>query len=66
MLEAISERLDTILRKIKGEGRLTEDNIKESMAEVREALLEADVNFKVVKDFIRKVETKAIGTEVLK
>ena len=66
MLEDLSGKFESILKKIRGEGRLTEDNIKESLNEVRNALLEADVNFKVVKDFIKKVERKAIGQAVLK
>lgn len=66
MLEDISNKLDSILQRLKGEGRLTESNIKDSLNDVREALLEADVNFKVVKDFIKKVERKAIGQSVLK
>lgn len=66
VLEDISSKLESILQRIRGEGRLTESNIQESMNEVRDALLEADVNFKVVKDFIKKVERKAIGQTVLK
>ena len=66
MLEDISSKLESIIQKIKGEGRLTESNIQESLSEIRNALLEADVNFKVVKDFVKKVEKKAVGQKVLK
>ncbi|MCD6182447.1 MAG: signal recognition particle protein [Candidatus Cloacimonetes bacterium] len=66
MFDSLSERFDTIFRKLKGRGKLTEDNIKESMREVRRALLEADVNFKIVKNFINEVSAKAVGTEVMK
>jgi signal recognition particle subunit SRP54 len=66
MFESITDGLTTALRKITGRGRLTEENIDEGLREVRKALLEADVNFKVVKDFIDKVKQKAIGQEVLR
>ncbi len=66
MFGDLSERLDGIFRKMKGQGKLTESNIKESLREVRRALLEADVNFKVAKEFIKSVQEKAIGEEVLK
>jgi len=66
MFGDLSERLDGIFQKMKGQGTLTETNIKESLREVRRALLEADVNFKVAKDFIKNVQEKAVGEEVLK
>jgi signal recognition particle subunit SRP54 len=66
MFDSLSERFDTIFRKLKGHGKLTEQNIQESMREVRRALLEADVNFKIVKNFINEVSQKAVGTEVMK
>jgi len=65
MLEGITKSLTEALRKIRGTGKLTADNIREGLREVRKALLEADVNFTVVQDFIAKVETKAVGEEVL-
>ncbi len=65
MLDGLTAKLDTILKKIKGRGVLNEQNISESLREVRLALLEADVNFKVVKDFIDRVREKALGSEVM-
>ena len=55
MLDALSEKFERILKKLRGQGVLTEDNIAEALKEVRLALLEADVNFKVVKDFLDRV-----------
>ncbi|WP_456324141.1 signal recognition particle protein [Desulfonauticus submarinus] len=66
MFDSLSERLDSVFKKIKGRGRLDEASIEEGLREVRLALLEADVNYKVVKDFTRKVKEKALGKEVLK
>ena len=66
MFNSLSERLDSIFRNLKGSGYLTEQNIKDSMREIRLALLEADVNFKIVKNFIAEVEKRAIGAEVMK
>jgi len=66
MFNSLTERFDSIFRKLKGRGKLNEQNIKESMREVRRALLEADVNFKIVKNFINDVSAKAVGTEVMK
>nr|MDK2851141.1 signal recognition particle subunit [Candidatus Cloacimonadota bacterium] len=66
MFNSLSERLDSILRGLKGSGYLTEQNIKDSMREIRLALLEADVNFKIVKNFVKEVETRSLGTEVMK
>ena len=65
MLDALSEKFETILKKLRGSGVLTEQNIAEALKEVRLALLEADVNFKIVKDFIERVREKAVGQEVL-
>ncbi len=65
MFDQLAERLDGILSKIKGRGYLTEKDVEEGLREVRLALLEADVNYKVVKDFIQKVKEKAIGQKVL-
>ena len=58
--ESLSERFQKIIKKIRGQARLTESNMDEMLKEVRIALLEADVNFKVVKQFIAKVKEKAI------
>ncbi|ABY92999.1 signal recognition particle protein [Thermoanaerobacter brockii subsp. lactiethylicus] len=63
--ESLSERLQEIFKKLRGKGKLTEKDIKEAMREVKVALLEADVNFKVVKDFINSVTEKALGQEVM-
>ena len=65
MFKNLTSRLEPILKKLKSRGKLNEDNINESLREIRVALLEADVNFKVVKDFIRRVAEKAIGAEVM-
>src|SRR5215212_8653239 len=65
MLDALSEKFEKILKKLRGQGVLSEQNIGEALKEVRLALLEADVNFKIVKDFIERVRQKAIGQEVL-
>jgi signal recognition particle subunit SRP54 len=65
MFENISEKLDAALRKVKGRGLLKEEDIEAAMKEIRLALLEADVNFKVVKDLVEKIKSKAVGKEVL-
>lgn len=65
MLDALSEKFEKVLKKLRGTGVLTEQNIAEALKEVRLALLEADVNFKLVKDFIDRVREKAVGQEVL-
>ncbi|SPP65689.1 signal recognition particle protein [Nitrospira lenta] len=65
MLDALSDKFEKILKKLRGQGVLTEHNIGEALKEVRLALLEADVNFKIVKDFIERVRVKAVGQEVL-
>ncbi|PYI54621.1 signal recognition particle protein [Paenibacillus flagellatus] len=64
--EGLTGRLQNVLSKLRGKGKLTEDDVNEALREVRLALLEADVNFKVVKDFVAKVKEKAIGQEVMK
>ncbi|HNX38398.1 MAG TPA: signal recognition particle protein [Candidatus Cloacimonadota bacterium] len=66
MFSSLSEKLDKVFRNLKGKGYLTEQNIKDSMREIRIALLEADVNFKIVKNFIVEVEKRALGQEVMK
>ncbi len=63
--EGLSNRLQSVFSKLRGKGKLTEDDVNEALREVRLALLEADVNFKVVKEFIAKVKEQAIGQEVL-
>ncbi len=65
MFENLTEKLDGIFKKLKGRGRLDEQNIQDSLKEIRMALLEADVNFRVVKDFIEGIRAKAVGQEVL-
>ena len=65
MFENLSTKLDGIFKRLRGHGKLTEQNIQEALKEVRIALLEADVNFKVVKDFIQSVEQRAVGQEVM-
>jgi signal recognition particle subunit SRP54 len=65
MFEGITKGLGDALKKLKGRGRLTADNIRDGLREVRKALLEADVNFSVVQEFVAKVEAKSVGEEVL-
>ncbi len=64
--EGLSSRLQEITRKMKGEARITESNMKEMLREVKLALLEADVNYKIVKEFISNIQEKALGQEVMK
>ncbi|HYM81748.1 MAG TPA: signal recognition particle protein [Candidatus Limnocylindria bacterium] len=66
MFEALTDRLQGIVRHLTGQGRLTPDNVRESLREVRRALLEADVQVSVAKDFVARVEARAIGEEVLR
>jgi signal recognition particle subunit SRP54 len=65
MFENLTDRLEGVFKRLRGHGILTEENINEAMGEVRKALLEADVNFKVAKDFVANVTQKAIGREVI-
>ncbi len=65
MFEKLQERLETTFKKLKGYGKLSEANIKDSLREVRIALLEADVNYKVAKNFLEKIKEKVLGEEVL-
>ena len=65
MLDSLSQKFETILKRLRGHGILTEQNIADALKEVRLALLEADVHFKIVKDFIDRVREKAVGHEVL-
>ena len=63
--ESLSEKLSAAFKKLRGKGRLTEQDVTEAMREVRMALLEADVSYKVVKDFVKRVTERAKGAEVL-
>ena len=65
MFDSLSEKLDTAFKRLKGHGTLTEKNISEGLREVRMALLEADVHFKVVKQFIADIRERALGQEVM-
>jgi len=65
MFDSLSEKFDAVFKKLRGHGRLSEENIQEALREVRLALLEADVNFRVVKDFVAAVRERAVGQEVL-
>src|SRR3972149_728536 len=65
MFDTLTQRLTAIFDRLRGYGRLTEENIQEALREVRVALLEADVNFKVVKAFVERVRAKAVGQDVL-
>ena len=63
--ESLSDKLASVFKKLRGKGKLTEQDIKDAMREVRMALLEADVNYKVAKDFIAGVTQRAMGQEVM-
>ena len=66
MFESLSNRLQGVFRSIRGQARLSEDTVDAALREIRLALLEADVNFRVVKAFVERVRAKAVGDEVLK
>ncbi len=66
MFEELSSRFESIFKKIRGQGKLSEQNISDAIRDVKRALLEADVNYKVVKSFIADLQTKAVGSDVLK
>ncbi|NOQ98353.1 MAG: signal recognition particle protein [Calditrichae bacterium] len=66
MFEDLTAKLETTLKRLRGQGKLTETNIADSLKEIRRSLLEADVNYRVVKDFIKKIQTKAVGEEVVR
>jgi len=66
MFSNLTDKLELAFKKLRGLGKISETNIKDSMREVRQALLEADVNFKVAREFVKSVQEKALGTEVLK
>ncbi len=63
--EGLTEKLSAAFKRLRGKGRLTENDVKEAMREIRLALLEADVSYKVVKDFVKSVTERAVGTDVL-
>src|SRR4029453_2846481 len=65
MFETLSDKLQRVFKNLRGEGRLSEQHIEEALKEIRIALLEADVNFKVGNQFTHKVREKAVGQEVL-
>lgn len=65
MFEGLSDKLQAVFKRLKGKGKLTEADVNEAMREVRVALLEADVNFKVVKDLVARIKERAVGQEVL-
>ena len=66
MFENLTDRLQETFKKIRGHGKLTESNIGEAMREIRTALLEADVNYEIVKDFIAEVKEECLGETVIK
>src|SRR5512135_671211 len=65
MFESLSQKLEIVFKKLRGEGRISPQNVEESLREVRRALLDADVNYKVAKQFIDDVQKRAVGQEVL-
>ena len=66
MFENLTDKLEKSFKLLKGQGKITEINVAETLKEVRRALLDADVNYKIAKDFTAKVKDKALGQEVLK
>src|SRR5688572_7718696 len=65
MFDSLSNKLQSVFKNLRGLGKISEENISESLREVRMALLDADVNFKVARDFIERVKIKALGAEVI-
>ncbi len=65
MFESLTQRLDSVFDRLRGKGKVTEKDVTDAMREVRQALLEADVNFKLVKQFVARVQERAVGVEVL-
>lgn len=63
--DSLTEKLQNIFKNLRSKGRLTEEDVKEALKEIKRALLAADVNFKVVKDFIKSVQERAIGQDVM-
>lgn len=66
MFDSLSDKLQNVMKKLKGQTRISEKELKEMLREIKLALLEADVNYKVVKDFVASIETKALGEDVMK
>jgi signal recognition particle subunit SRP54 len=66
MFESLTEKLGSALRNLRGVGKLTDENMAEALKEVRTALLSADVNFKVTRDFVERVQQQCVGQDVLK
>ena len=66
MFDSLSEKLNAVFKKLSGKGKLSEADVDAALREVRLALLEADVNFKVVKDFLTRVRARAVGEEVMR
>lgn len=66
MFDSLSDKLQNVMKKLKGQTRITEKDLKEMLREVKLALLEADVNYKVVKEFVSSIEQKALGESVMK
>ena len=65
MFENLTDKLQRVFKNLRGEGKLTEENVQDALKQIRMALLEADVNFKVVKELIANIREKALGQEVL-
>ena len=65
MFEKLSQKIDLALKTLKGHGRITEVNVSETMKEIRRALIDADVNYKIAKSFVDRVKVKALGSKVL-
>ncbi len=65
MFESLSQKLETVFKKLRGEGKISEANVAESLREIRRVLLDADVNYKVARQFIEDVQKRAVGQEVL-
>ena len=65
MFQNLTDKINAAFKKFKNKGKLTEEDVKVGMREIKLALLEADVNFKVVRDFIKKVTERAVGADVL-
>ncbi|MBR5743265.1 MAG: signal recognition particle receptor subunit alpha, partial [Clostridia bacterium] len=63
--EGLTEKLNRVFKKLRGRGKLSESDVREAMREVRMALLEADVNYKVARDFVKSVSERAVGAEVM-
>ena len=66
MFDKLSDRLEQAMRTLKGQGRITENNVSETMKEIRRALLDADVSYKIAKEFTEEVKAKAMGQDVIR